>query len=132
VAGRISAGFDDAPALMRSLAPQRELSGVGAIERRSELEKFFDPRGRILREDLDDLRIANAGAGALRIDGMQTRRIVRAHRRGNPALRPIGRRAFAQPSLAQDRYLGGLKFERRNQSGDAGANHERIAARPFH
>ena len=100
VAGRVAAGFDDAAALMRGLASQRELAGVGAIERGAQLEKFLDARGRVLREDLDDLRVADAGAGALRVDGVQARRIVGAHRRGDPALRPIRRRAFAEPSLA--------------------------------
>ncbi len=73
VPGRVSARFDDAPALMRRLTPQCEFALVGPVECRAELEQLFHARGCVLGEDLDDLRIADAGAGALRVDRVQTR-----------------------------------------------------------
>ncbi len=54
------------------------------------------------------------GAGALRVDRVQARRIVLADRRGDPALRPIGRRAFAKPRFAQDGYFRRVELERGN------------------
>ena len=54
VAGRVAAGFDDAAPLVRRLASEREFAGIGAIERRAELEQFFDARRCVAREDLDD------------------------------------------------------------------------------
>ena len=53
--GRVAAGFDDAPALMRGFASQRELAALGAIERGAEFEQLLDSRGRVARENLDDL-----------------------------------------------------------------------------
>ena len=105
MSGRVAAGFDDAPALMRGFASERELAGVGAIECRSELQQIFDARGRVARKDLDDLRVADSGAGALGVDRVQSRRIVFADRGGDAALRPIGRGAFTQARFAEHRHL---------------------------
>ena len=129
--GRVAAGLDDAAPLMRGLASQRELAGVGAVERRAELEQLLDARRCVARENLDDLRVADAGAGALRVDCVQARRIVLADRGGDAALRPIRRRAFAQPRLAEHGDACGLKLERRDQAGDAGADDQRVAAHAF-
>ncbi len=38
VTGRVAAGLDDAAALVRGFAPERQLARVGAVERRTELE----------------------------------------------------------------------------------------------
>ena len=132
VTGRVAAGFNDAAPLVRGLAAERELAGFGAIERGAELEKFFDARGRVARENLDDLPVADAGAGALRIDRVQARGIVLADRRGDAALRPIGRRAFAEPRLAEHGYFRRLELERGDQAGDSGADDERVAVMRLH
>ena len=73
VSGRVAARFDDSTALMRGFASEHELARVVAIEGRAELEQFFDARGRVAREDLDDLFVANAGSGALRVDRVKAR-----------------------------------------------------------
>ena len=132
VTGRVAAGFDDAAPLMRGFAPQRQLAGIVAIERRTEFEQFFDPRRRIARENFDDRLVADSGAGTLRVDCVQRRRIVFAHRRGDTALRPIGRRAFPKPRLAKHGHRHRREFQRGHEPGDAGAHDERPAAAFFH
>ena len=128
VAGRVAARFDDAPALVRGFASEREFAALGAIERCAEFEQFFDARRCVVREDLDDLFVADARAGALRVDRVQARRIVLSHGRGNAALRPIGRGADAQARLAEHGNVQRGEFERGDQAGDAGADDERVAA----
>ena len=95
-------------ALVRGLASERELAALGAIEGRAELEELFDARRRVLRENLDDIFVADARTGALRVDRVQARRVVLADGRGNSALRPIGRGAVAQPRLAEHGDFRGL------------------------
>ncbi len=129
--GCVSAGLDDAPALMRRLASQRELAGIGAIERGAKLQQILDARRRVARENLDDLGIADAGAGALRIDRVQARRIVLPDRGRDPALGPIGRGAFSQTRLAEHGYARGRELERRDQAGDSGSDDQNVAVVAF-
>ncbi len=131
VSGRVAAGFDDAAALVRGFASQRQLAVGVAIERGPEFQQFFDPRGRVLGEDGDDFLVADAGAGALRVDRMQSRRVVFTHGGGDAALGPVGRGAFAQTRLAQDGDLHRHELEGGHQPGNPGADDEGVAAMLF-
>ena len=126
--GRVAPGLDDAAPLVRRLTPEREFAFVGAIEAGAQFEQLFDARRRVAREDLDDCRIADSGARALRIYRMQARRVVLADRRRDAALRPAGRSAFTQRRLAENRHAGAAEFERGHQAGDAGADDDDVAA----
>ena len=132
VTGRIAAGFDDAAPLMRRFTPEREFAGVVAIERGAEFEQFFDPRGRIARENFDDRFVADAGAGPLRVDRVKRGRIVLADRCRNAALRPIGRRAFSQSRLAEHGHRHRREFQRGHEPGDACAHNQGAAAAFLH
>ena len=94
---RVSAGFDDAPALMRGLASERKFAALGPVECGAEFEQLFHPRGCVLSEDLDDLCVADAGAGALRVDRVQPRRVVGAD---------CGRDAALAPNRSPRLFLG--------------------------
>ena len=107
---------------MRGLATEREFARIGAVERSAEREQIFDARRRIARQNFDDRFVTDTGPGPFGVDCMQARRIVFAHGGGDSALRPIRRRSASQSRLAEHRYVRRCEFQRRHQTGDAGAD----------
>jgi hypothetical protein len=114
--------------LMGRFASQLEFAGVVSIERSAKFEQLFDTRGRIVGEDIDDRFVVDAGAGALGIERVQSRRIVLAHRGCNAALRPIGRRTFSKARFAQHRNAARCELERGHQSGNTGTDDQGVGA----
>jgi hypothetical protein len=80
------------------------------------------------REALDDRAVAEPIAGSDRVGGMERRRIVRAQRRRQAALRPK-RRAFGaeRPPRDQD-DRSGRKLESRHKPCDPGADDDDASA----
>ncbi len=129
VAGRVAAGFDDAPALVRGLASECEFARhrCDRTRRRARAVLRCEPARRASRisTSISSLMPAPARCVSNRV---QARRVVFADRGGDAALRPIGRRAIPRRVLHSTVTLRGCEFERRHQTGDSGADDDRVAA----
>ena len=88
-AGRVALDVQDAVAAMRRLAAQAEMAFEVLVEGHAVGEQVLDPVARLARQQLRDLLIDDAGAGANRVGGMLLGRCRprRSRRRCRPAPR---------------------------------------------
>ena len=84
--------------------------------------------GRRLGEALDDRAVAEPVAGGDRVGRMERRRVVRAQRRRQAALRPKRRALRAKRPLRDQDDRAGRKLERRHQPRDSGADDDDASA----
>jgi hypothetical protein len=94
------------------------------VERDAELDEVADTRGRLVGQDRDRTRSADATTGAERVLGVQRRIVVLADRGGDSALREQAGRGQQRPLREyQDVALGG-RAKRREEPGDAAPDHD--------
>ena len=81
------------------------------------------------RQSERDRLIDQAGADRDRIGGVRFRAVAFGHRRGDAALRPRRRGAFAKRCRGNHRNRTRRQFQRAEQSGEAAADDDDIAGR---
>src|SRR5262245_13314621 len=89
---------------MRRLAAEAEMTLEILVEGYAVTQQVLDPSTRLAREQIGDLLIDDAGAGADRVGGVLLGAIALGKRRGNSGLRPEARCAFAEACRRDDRY----------------------------
>ena len=125
----VALDMQDAVAAMRGLAPKHEMTRKILVEGHAVAKQVLDPVARFARQQLGNLLIDNAGAGADRIFGMMLGAVALGQRRGDAGLRPETGCAFAEPRAGNDGDRQRRKLERGEQAGKARTHHDH-AARP--
>ena len=122
-------GVQDAAMAVAALAAEIVLAVLGAGAARevgAERDQLADALGAVAHHQVDDVAVAEAGAGDQRVLDVRLEGILRAPHRGDAALR-VGGGALRQAVLGQDddrARLGGL--EREGQAGEAAADDQEI------
>src|SRR6185436_4412144 len=97
------------------------------VEVRAEGDQVADAVGALAHDRLDDVAVAEAGAGDERVLGMRLEAVLRAPDRGDSTLRVLAG-ALGQAVLRDD-HDGPVRraFERTREPGDAAADDEDLA-----
>ena len=121
--GRRAAGVHDTGARMSAFEPEPE------VELDSQIGEVGDARRRLVGEDGDGARPAEATARRDRVLGVQSRIVVRADRGGDSALREVARSRLDRALRQHDDVglVGGA--ESGVETGDSAAHDEEIALR---
>ncbi len=88
LAGGVAAGVQDAVAVVATLAGQRDLAGVAAVEVGAERDEVPDARRALVDERLDGLDVTEADAGDEGVVDVLGGAVLRRHDGGDAALRP--------------------------------------------
>ena len=92
------------------------------VELDAELDEIADASRRLLGENVDGARAAEATARAERVLGVQGRVVVLAHGRGDASLREQARRGEKRP-LREDEHIALARgAERGEEAGDAASD----------
>ena len=96
-------------------------------EVRAETDEVADAVGSFVNDELDDVAVAEAGAGIERVVDVSLEGVLRAPHRGDAALSERGV-ADREAILGEQRDGAALgRLEREEETGDAAADHERVA-----
>ncbi len=104
MAGLAAAGVDDPAARVASLEPEREPALVVEVEDDPPALQRPDRGRRLLDQDLDGRRPAEAAAGGDRVGGVARGRVAGLERRGEPPLGPVAG-ALGQRGAGDEAYL---------------------------
>ncbi len=104
--------------------------GAFAVELRAPPDQFFDPFRSILDQDLRGVGIAKPIAGVERVLQVQADFVFVAEGRGDPALRQLCARIRNFALGKHKNAPGGGQFNGGAQSGNSGADDEKISFRP--
>ena len=113
---RGSARVHDAPSAVATLEAET------LVELDAELDEVADARGRLLRQHGDGARAAEPATGAQGVLRVQRRRVVGAHRGGDPALGEEARRREERPLGEHEHVAFRGRAQRREEAGDAAAH----------
>jgi hypothetical protein len=114
--------MDDAARGMRGLARKQKMSFKIAVEGHAIAQQIGDARGSFACHEAGDIFVDEVRAGSDRIGKVRLDGVALAHRGGDAALRPGGRRALADGRRREDRHGTGRKLERAEQSGQPAAD----------
>ena len=120
----------DALFRMRGFFRQHVVAFEIAIERHAVAQQIANAIRAFVGNDPRDLGVDDAAAGFDRVGGVLCRAVAFADRRGDTALRPHARRAFAERRRGDDGNRQGREFQRREKTGEAGTDDHDIAWRP--
>ena len=98
-----------------------------AIERHAVAQQIADAIWAFVSNDPRDFGVDDTTAGFDRVGGVFRGAVALADCRGDTALRPHARRAFAQGRRCNDGYREGSKFQRREKAGKARTDDNDIA-----
>ena len=126
LAGHVATHMHDAPRGMRGFPADRELALEVAIERNTVMQEVADTVAGFARQSQRHRLIDQAGADRDRIGGVRLRAVAFGNRRGNAALRPRCRGAFAQSCRGNHRNATRRQFQRAEQSGETAADNDDI------
>ena len=126
-AGGVALDVEDAVAAMRRLAAQAEMAFEVLVERDAVRQQVGNAVTRLARQQVRDLVVDDAGAGADGVGRVRLGRIAFGHRRGDAGLRPQAGRSFAEMRARHHGDGQRRKLERGEQAGQAGADHDHAA-----
>ena len=130
--GRVATGVDDARRGVRRLAAQRHLP-VRGIEAHAVADQVGDAAGGIHRENPRGLLVHEPRARLDGVSQVRLRRVARADRGGDAALRVAGARLVDRALRHHQHARVALpRLQRGVEPGDAGADHHEVEAAVRH
>ena len=104
-AGGVAEGVDDAAMAVAALARQGQLA-VFLVEVRAAADQVVDLLGRLAHHHLDDVAVAQAGAGGQRVLDVVLEAVLRRQHAGDAAL-GVGAVALLDAVLGDDQHVAG-------------------------
>ncbi len=121
-AGAVAADAGDAGAGMGGLQALDEAAVRVAVEGRAKVGQPAEGRGALTGENVDRLRLAEAGAGGQGVGGVECGGVIGGHGHGDAALGPGRGAAFVQRRGAEHERAAGGGGQGGGEAGEAGAD----------